>query len=119
MGQDTKQRKKEKNNKVVEETLYDDFQEPNSEMENSENGYLNESNETQENVYEEAELSEADITENLVEELNIDGNTFIEMDMINESKEEKQKNDDAIDNGEANEIKDPIKSEAAPKKRNQ
>merc|ERR1719300_1005938 len=116
--QDTKQRKKEKNNKFDDETFNNDFQEPNSEMENSENGYMNESNETQENIYEEAELSEADITENLVEEQNIDDNTFIEMDMINESKEEKQENDDAKDIGEANEIMDPIKSEAAPKKRN-
>merc|ERR1712029_879232 len=89
---DTKEKKKEKNNKFIEETLNNDF--------------------------EEAEISENDNAENLVEEQNIDDNTFIEMDMINESEEEKQENDDAIDIGEANEIKDPIKSEAAPRKRN-
>merc|ERR1719300_497279 len=59
-NRDTKQKKKEKNNKVVEETLNNDFEEANSEMENSENGYLNESNETQENGYEETVLSEND-----------------------------------------------------------
>jgi len=115
---DTKQKKKEKNNKVVEEKFINDFEEANSEMESSEHSYLNESNETQENANEETEISENDNTEHFVEEQNDDDNTFLDMNIINEMEEEKQENDDAIDIGEAKEIKDPIKSEAEPKKRN-
>merc|ERR1719300_7547 len=74
--QDTKQKKKQKINKVVEETLNNDFEEANSEMENSENAYFNESNETQENVYEETVLSENDNPEHFVEEQSNDNVFF-------------------------------------------
>jgi len=112
-----KQKKKEKNTKSVEDPLNNDDERAHFEMDNSESGYFNEIDEFSEDVNEETKKSEDDNTEHLVEETNDGDNAVIEMNKINESEEEKQENDDTNDIGEAQEIKEPIKHEEAPRKR--